>query len=429
MSEYVITVEGLGKAFDLYNPEEAHIPVFAALDMKVKPGECVCLSGESGVGKSTLMRSIYGNYMPSEGNVSVFHEGAMIEITGAPPRLLVDVRRRTLGYVSQFLRVIPRITTLALVKQPLLENGVSDEEADARARRLLTKLRLPERLWHIPPATFSGGEQQRVNIARSFIREYPIMLLDEPTASLDAGNRETVIALIKETENEKGEDAVRVIEGSNSVETLGDAELHILTPAHHVNEDVNEDNADERYARIHENYGVLKIGCDPGWVLVTGDADLVAFRDHITDYHRDHLPAYVLDAPHHGSISFFKADKDDGPYRDHIEAIAPSFVIVSAPTQDESRHDHPHDDAIELYEEYAEVLHTGAKRESFICDVLEDGSQLDPVSDDGELAREYGLGDGEDDGGGKGDGGGGGAERGPFERPSRPPRPRPRRYA
>ncbi len=199
MSEYAITVEGLGKTFELYNPEQATIPVFEGLDLMVKPGECVCLAGESGVGKSTLMRSIYGNYMPSVGKVSVNHDGEMVEITGAPPRVLLDIRRRTLGYVSQFLRVIPRITTLDLVRQPLLENGVDEDEADERARRLLTKLRLPERHWGIPPATFSGGEQQRVNIARSFVREYPIMLLDEPTASLDAGNRETVIALIKES--------------------------------------------------------------------------------------------------------------------------------------------------------------------------------------------------------------------------------------
>lgn len=199
MSEFAIAVAGLGKTFELYNPEQATIPVFGSLDLNVSPGECVCLAGESGVGKSTLMRSIYGNYMPTSGEVRVNHDGEMVEITGAPPRVLLDVRRRTLGYVSQFLRVIPRITTLNLVKQPLLENGVDDGEAEARARTLLTKLRLPERLWSIPPATFSGGEQQRVNIARSFIREYPIMLLDEPTASLDAGNRETVVALIQES--------------------------------------------------------------------------------------------------------------------------------------------------------------------------------------------------------------------------------------
>lgn len=194
-----VIVEGLAKSFELHNPVEAHIGVFERLNLTVKPGECVCLAGESGVGKSTLMRSIYGNYLPTSGRVSVNHENEMVDITVAPPRILLEIRRRTLGYVSQFLRVIPRITTLDLVMEPLLENGVAEDEAESRARTLLTKLRLPENLWHIPPATFSGGEQQRVNIARSFVREYPIMLLDEPTASLDVGNRETIVSLIQES--------------------------------------------------------------------------------------------------------------------------------------------------------------------------------------------------------------------------------------
>jgi alpha-D-ribose 1-methylphosphonate 5-triphosphate synthase subunit PhnL len=121
-----------------------------------------------------------------------------VELVGAEPRAVLDLRRDTIGFVSQFLRVIPRIPTLRLVMEPLLENGVSMEEAEARARALLSDLRLPERLWALPPSTFSGGEQQRVNIARSFIRRYPVLLLDEPTASLDAENRAIVVQLIRE---------------------------------------------------------------------------------------------------------------------------------------------------------------------------------------------------------------------------------------
>ena len=112
------------------------------------------------------------------------------------------MRRRTLGYVSQFLRVIPRIPTLQLVMEPLLENGVAEAQARERACALLSALRLPEAHWDLPPATFSGGEQQRVNIARSFIRKYPVMLLDEPTASLDAENRAIVVRLIQEALSE-----------------------------------------------------------------------------------------------------------------------------------------------------------------------------------------------------------------------------------
>ena len=194
----LIVVEDLAKTFVLHNADSAAIPVFERLSLEVSPGECVVLAGESGVGKSTLMRSIYGNYLPTQGSVRVLHDGAYVDITQALPHQVLDVRRRTLGYVSQFLRVIPRISTLHLVMEPLLENGVSTEEAQDRAESLLSALRLPRAHWDLPPATFSGGEQQRVNIARSFIRNYPVMLLDEPTASLDAENRAIVVTLIKQ---------------------------------------------------------------------------------------------------------------------------------------------------------------------------------------------------------------------------------------
>jgi alpha-D-ribose 1-methylphosphonate 5-triphosphate synthase subunit PhnL len=194
----LIVVEDLAKTFTLHNAGAAEIPVFARLRLQVGPGECVVLAGDSGVGKSTLMRSIYGNYLPSAGAVRVLHDGAYVDITAAPPHQLIEVRRRTLGYVSQFLRVIPRIPTLQLVMEPLLENGVDPAEAQDRAEALLTALRLPRAHWHLPPATFSGGEQQRVNIARSFIRNYPVLLLDEPTASLDADNRAIVVDLIRQ---------------------------------------------------------------------------------------------------------------------------------------------------------------------------------------------------------------------------------------
>jgi alpha-D-ribose 1-methylphosphonate 5-triphosphate synthase subunit PhnL len=192
-----IVVEDLAKTFVLHNADSATIPVFQNLRLEVRPGECVVLAGESGVGKSTLMRSIFGNYLPTRGGVRVMHDGAYVDITSAAPHEVLEVRRRTLGYVSQFLRVIPRIPTLQLVMEPLLENGVDPGEARARATELLRALRLPEAHWELPPATFSGGEQQRVNIARSFIRKYPVLLLDEPTASLDAENRAIVVRLIK----------------------------------------------------------------------------------------------------------------------------------------------------------------------------------------------------------------------------------------
>lgn len=201
MQDERVRVEGLGKTFTLHNQGETptEIPVFQDLALTVGAGQCVVLAGVSGVGKSTLIRTIYGNYTPSRGNVHVAHRGAMVNLLEVNPRTLLDIRRESLGYVSQFLRVIPRISTLKLVATPLLELGVEEDEAEARAVKLLRQLRLPERLWSLPPTTFSGGEQQRVNIARSFVSERPILLLDEPTASLDAANRETVVELIRES--------------------------------------------------------------------------------------------------------------------------------------------------------------------------------------------------------------------------------------
>ena len=119
-------------------------------------------------------------------------------MVGAPPRLVLDVRRHTLGYVSQFLRVIPRVPTEQVVAGTLRALGVEADVALRRARAVLERLGIPERLWTLSPVTFSGGEQQRVNVARVFVADYPIVLLDEPTASLDAASRLAVVELIRE---------------------------------------------------------------------------------------------------------------------------------------------------------------------------------------------------------------------------------------
>lgn len=190
----MIEVRNLSKSFTLHNQASAVIPVLEGADFTVMPGECVALTGESGAGKSTVMRILYGNYLAQGGRVSI----GGLNLTTAEPRQILQLRRDTLGYVSQFLRVVPRVPTLEVVAEPLLALGIDDETAFARARDLLARLRIPERLWSLSPTTFSGGEQQRVNIARGFAHGYPALLLDEPTASLDATNRETVLTLIEE---------------------------------------------------------------------------------------------------------------------------------------------------------------------------------------------------------------------------------------
>src|SRR5690606_29276110 len=131
-----------------------------------------------------------------EGQIIVDHHGQLIDLATASPRSVLQVRRDTIGYVSQFLRTVPRVSALDVVAEPLVSLGTAREDAQERARGLLARLNLPETLWSLPPATFSGGEQQRVNIARGFITPHPVLLLDEPTASLDAKNREVVVEMI-----------------------------------------------------------------------------------------------------------------------------------------------------------------------------------------------------------------------------------------
>jgi len=194
----LIAAAGLAKTYVLHVQGGTEIPVFADAELTAAAGECVALHGPSGSGKSTLLRCLYGNCKPDAGRIEVSHDGSEIDIVSAPPRAILAIRKQTMGYVSQFLRSIPRVSALDVVAEPLRVLGQPIETARARASALLARLNIPERLWQLAPATFSGGEQQRVNIARGFAAGLPILLLDEPTASLDAVNRRAVIDLILE---------------------------------------------------------------------------------------------------------------------------------------------------------------------------------------------------------------------------------------
>jgi len=156
------------------------------------------LGGPSGAGKSSILKMLYGNYAVNEGGIEILHRGQIVDLASAAPRTVLEIRRETIGYVSQFLRVVPRVSALDIVAEPMVERGTDRRKAADRAGELLSRLNLPERLWALPPATFSGGEQQRVNIARGFIIGHPVLLLDEPTASLDATNRAVVVDMIAE---------------------------------------------------------------------------------------------------------------------------------------------------------------------------------------------------------------------------------------
>ena len=194
----MIDVRHLDKTYVLHTQGGTRIPVFRGASLHVDRGECVTLHGPSGAGKSTLLRCLYGNCKADAGSILIRHGDGQLDLARAEPRAVIEVRRTTMGYVSQFLRAIPRVPALDVVAEPLRAMGVGLDAARDRAAELLARLRIPERLWHLAPATFSGGEQQRVNIARGFAPQLPILLLDEPTASLDAANREVVVSLIEE---------------------------------------------------------------------------------------------------------------------------------------------------------------------------------------------------------------------------------------
>jgi len=198
MTTTLLSVSNVEKSFTMHLRDGIVLPVVEGVGFEVAAGECVVLGGPSGAGKSSLLKMVYGNYGVDGGAIRLLHHGDWVDLATATPRRVIELRRDTIGYVSQFLRTVPRVSTLDVVAEPLVSRGIDRQTAQDKAKTLLARLNLPQRLWSLPPATFSGGEQQRVNIARGFITDHPVLLLDEPTASLDATNRAVVVAMIAE---------------------------------------------------------------------------------------------------------------------------------------------------------------------------------------------------------------------------------------
>ena len=193
-----LVLSDVSKAFTMHLQGGIRLAVVENVSFAVAAGECAVLGGPSGAGKSSILKMIYGNYAADGGQIILTHGERLVDVVTGDPRTVLEVRRETVGYVSQFLRAVPRVPALDVVAEPLVARGVDPESARERAAMLLKRLNLPDRLWQLPPATFSGGEQQRVNVARGFITDHPVLLLDEPTASLDAANRKVVAQLIAE---------------------------------------------------------------------------------------------------------------------------------------------------------------------------------------------------------------------------------------
>ncbi len=230
MTQHLLQLSHVAKSFTLHNQNGVTLNVLDDVNLCVDAGECVVLDGPSGMGKSTLLKLIYANYRATRGNILLnAHNQSPIDLTEATARELIQIRKSTIGYVSQFLRVIPRVSALDVVAEPLIEEANNDPEvirnARAQAALWLTRLRIPERLWDLPPATFSGGEQQRINIARSMIKPRALLLLDEPTASLDPVNTQTVIEMIQES----------VAQGTAAIGIFHDQQVGNSVATRHIN--------------------------------------------------------------------------------------------------------------------------------------------------------------------------------------------------
>lgn len=200
----MLHVENLNKTFNVQILNDKRIAGCHDISFQVEPGEFFALAGASGKGKSTVLKCIYRTYLPGSG--SIWYDSqtyGRVDLANAPERLVLDIRQKEMGYISQFLNVLPRVSAVDLVMEPILaRNGLSRQDARERAVSLLQQLHIPEELYDAYPATFSGGEQQRINIARAIGWKPRLLLLDEPTASLDADSIDRVLGLLKELRHE-----------------------------------------------------------------------------------------------------------------------------------------------------------------------------------------------------------------------------------
>lgn len=226
MTTDMLRAEAVGKTFTLHLQGGIRIPVLDGVAFRVGPGECLALLGPSGAGKSTLMRSLHGNYRINRGRILLRHDGALLDLATADPRTVLDARRRTLGYVSQFLRVVPRVPAIEIVAEAATLRGTAPDLAHEAAAATLLRLNIPARLHRLPPATFSGGEQQRVNLARGFVAGHPVLLLDEPTASLDPANTAVVIDMIRDAKT-RGAAIVGIFHDPAVRAAVADATLNV----------------------------------------------------------------------------------------------------------------------------------------------------------------------------------------------------------
>lgn len=196
--EHILTIENISKSFTLHNLDK-HIKAIEQIDIHVKEGEFVGITGKSGSGKSTVLKCIYRTYLPQGGSIWYNSRAyGPIDLAHASEREMIDLRKNEIGYVSQFLHVMPRTTARELVQQAILEMGRDHDVAKREAEKILAHFELDPSLWDSYPATFSGGEKLRLNIARAMVKRPRLLLLDEPTASLDPASKLKVRELMEQ---------------------------------------------------------------------------------------------------------------------------------------------------------------------------------------------------------------------------------------
>ena len=230
MDNIILSVEGYAKQFYLYSRQRL-IPSAAQVNLTVRAGQLTALIGPTGAGKSSVLKGIYRTYLPSAGRMIYSDaQGHNVDLALAGEHRILELRQREIGFVTQFLHCLPRQPALDVVAEPLLARGVTREAARKQAAELLERLAVPQRLWGVPPATFSGGEKQRVNLARGLIARPRLLLLDEPTASLDTATTEHVITLIQEMKQD-GIGMLAIFHHPALVDRLADAVVELSPPA------------------------------------------------------------------------------------------------------------------------------------------------------------------------------------------------------
>jgi len=331
------------KAKDIINPKQSNI--FRIIFLYVGQGDATLLVVPEGNNYKYVL--IDSNHDESSGGIDLI-------------KLLKDLFDGEKKKLDVYINTHPHKDHLSRVKEVYNEVGI-------------------EQLWH--SGHKPGGEYKEVYEDLEFV----IKKLGDKNVFRLKGSKE---------DNKLDEKIIK----------LGDINYNVLAPAAYVSDEIEDEKPEERYKRIHEQCGVIRFryGRDEKQILITGDADYNAWKEHITDYHKDRLPSTVLSAAHHGSNSFFwkNSDTSEEPYKKHIEKISPTYIIVSAPKTKESKHGHPDKEAMDLYKEKVgedNVFHLGNKRESVIVDIEDDGS-IDVYPDD-ELVENYGIKNGNDDGG------------------------------